>query len=1103
MQITKRYLFSFFLFLLSATAYSNIYTVISTNSSGIGTLNNAIQIANARAGIDTIFFNIPADGEQIIKLDQLIPSINGQVYIDGLSQNAFRGIDSSEHLITLDGQGVQPHGLIFIAGTDFSTVLHLKCKGFIGAGILIDDTFNVEIYSCVFEDNEIAVFINNSSFNSLGDGTLANKNIIKKSATDGVIIVGNSQGNDLNHNAIFDNTNLGIDLGDNINDDRDEGDLDVGPNGFQNRPLIDSVFIKEDSVTFYVTHIGLTGTVRFDFYSNDTRDTSQSSGEVFLGTRTLPVMDGAKIKETFVFDTLHRSFSALATENGNTSEFSNLLLRPGLIPPVVVNDTFIIDEDEPTVFNVLFNDIDDNLDSSSLVLTSPSAVNGVASVTGNRIVYTPNKNFHGEDSFGYSVCDLTSREPYCDSTIVLVNILPVNDSPLANSDSASTAQASVVVVDIATNDTDPDGNIKKNSIRIVESVSGAAISVNNEEIGEIKIDYSSIPSFKGRDTVIYSICDSTGLCDTGYVFVLVNSGSFPITNKDFLTLLEDEVTTIDVLANDTDEDNNLNRSSVTIVKNGNHGVATYNSDLQRVSYNPNLNYNGTDTVVYRVCDFTFNCAEDTIYVTVTPQDDAPIAVRVTAKTVRGKCKNTFLLDVLKEVVEPDENDSLDFSTFEIGASVSGILPSKDAKGQLVFNYATVSNFFGLDSLQYKICDTQGLCDSSFVIVDVAFNTKPTVVDDKATLNQGNSLVIAVLNNDFDNTIGLDRSSLTITSTLQHGIASKFVNGSIRVDYTTNTSFSGNDVLTYEICDSNCFCASARLEVTVKDTSSGSTSSLVLANDLMTFKEGCVSASLNVLANDSLKGIADLSTISLLPFKKSFLWNLSQTGDLTVNYYPDTVFEQQFNIQYRLCDTLNKCDTATITVGVIENTPPTTNTIFFRIEDKNSSSFEIDVLKNVSDADGVDFASLTIINSSNYGLSFITAENQIKYNINIQDDYDSDTIVYQVCDSTCMCVSDKVVVQFPEKEEVIVYEGFSPNGDGINDVWTIGNLASYVDSHVQIFNRWGSIVFEQQILPTYENGIWDGENVPEGVYYFVIKPTNPELEPIAGTIVLQR
>lgn len=1105
MQQTKKLLFSFFIFLSATLAHSASYTVINTNSLGSGSFHEAIEKTNANPGADTILFNIPQSGEHVFVLDQLLPPIRDKVFIDGLSQNNFIGVDSSQYLIKLVGQGSQPHGLIIVAGSDFSTITHLKFEGFIAAAVLIEKTSNIHIYSSYFEANEIAVFINNASFNSIGDGTVANKNTITASKTDGVIIVGNSQGNDLNHNSIFNNFNLGIDLGDDAHDTRDVGDVDTGPNGFQNRPLLDSVIVINNKVTFYVTHIGVKGNVRFDFYSNDTRDTSKSSGETFLGSKTLPVVDGDVFNQTFTFNSLHRSFSVLYTFEKNTSEFSNLVLKPGLAPPISKNDTFIIDEDQASIFNVLANDVDDNLDSSSIVLIAPMSVNGQVEVVGNRVLYTPNKDYNGKDTFRYKVCDLTDREPYCDSALVFVTINAKNDPPVAVADSVGAPQASVVIVDIASNDTDPENNIDKSSISIVKSVSAAVISVNNRQIGEIKIDYSLIPFFKGRDTITYTICDRLGLCDTGFVFVLVNTGHYPSTKKDYLTLLEDQVKTVDVLANDSDIDDNLNRSSVTIVKNGKIGIATYNSDLERVSYRPNLNYNGFDTVVYRVCDFTLNCAEDTVFITISSQDDPPQVVRVNAKTIQGNCKNILVIDVLKEVIEPDENDSLDYSSFKISESISGISPSKDAKGKLVFDYSTVPNFYGLDSLQYKICDTQGFCDSSFVVIDVAFNPVPKVVNDKTSLKQGASVVVEVLKNDVDNKTGLDRTTLKIITPLKHGVAAVTIEGAIKINYSTNHLFKGNEVLTYEICDSSCFCATGKLEIKVTDTSTVTATKMVLRDDTLSFKAGCVKTSFNVLTNDSLYGVADLSTISLVPFPKSFLWTLSTSGELSANYFLDTIYEQQFNISYQLCDTLNFCDTAILVVKVLKNEPPTLNTVFLTIPQKNpSTSYMIEVLGDAYDEDGIDKTSLAVIKNARYGSSLITAKNQIKYNIGfIEDSYKTDTIVFQLCDLSCNCVTETVIIQFEEKEKTTIYEGFSPNGDGLNDFWTIDHLSIDEVTLVQIYNKWGSVVYETNQLSVVENGIWDGEKASDGVYYFVIKFKDLSIEPLTGTILLQR
>ena len=149
---------------------------------------------------------------------------------------------------------------------------------------------------------------------------------------------------------------------------------------------------------------------------------------------------------------------------------------------------------------------------------------------------------------------------------------------------------------------------------------------------------------------------------------------------------------------------------------------------------------------------------------------------------------------------------------------------------------------------------------------------------------------------------------------------------------------------------------------------------------------------------------------MLPFPKQFLWNLSSDGDLTVDYFADTIFQQEFTIKYKLCDTLNNCDTATILVNIIENKPPTTNTVYFTIPNNSSSSYEFDVFENVSDVDGVDSSSLTIITPSLVGSSLITAQHIIKYNLGMnQEMFDSDTINYQICDYSCMCKSDKVII----------------------------------------------------------------------------------------------
>jgi gliding motility-associated-like protein len=71
--------------------------------------------------------------------------------------------------------------------------------------------------------------------------------------------------------------------------------------------------------------------------------------------------------------------------------------------------------------------------------------------------------------------------------------------------------------------------------------------------------------------------------------------------------------------------------------------------------------------------------------------------------------------------------------------------------------------------------------------------------------------------------------------------------------------------------------------------------------------------------------------------------------------------------------------------------------------------------------------------------------------------------------------------------------FTPNNDGFNDLWELPELASWGRCDVRVFNRWGKLVFTDDDYNNTWNGLSDGNPVPEGAYYFIIKTAN------AGTV----
>jgi gliding motility-associated-like protein len=71
---------------------------------------------------------------------------------------------------------------------------------------------------------------------------------------------------------------------------------------------------------------------------------------------------------------------------------------------------------------------------------------------------------------------------------------------------------------------------------------------------------------------------------------------------------------------------------------------------------------------------------------------------------------------------------------------------------------------------------------------------------------------------------------------------------------------------------------------------------------------------------------------------------------------------------------------------------------------------------------------------------------------------------------------------PEPPTIVIPNVFTPNNDGVNDLFVIRNLNLYSHRPLVIYNRWGNVVYKT----IQYNNDWDGDNVPDGVYYGVVE-----------------
>ncbi len=102
-----------------------------------------------------------------------------------------------------------------------------------------------------------------------------------------------------------------------------------------------------------------------------------------------------------------------------------------------------------------------------------------------------------------------------------------------------------------------------------------------------------------------------------------------------------------------------------------------------------------------------------------------------------------------------------------------------------------------------------------------------------------------------------------------------------------------------------------------------------------------------------------------------------------------------------------------------------------------------------------------------------------------------------------------VVNFDIKIPFIIPSLITPNGDGLNDTWKIGNIEAFDDITIQIFNRWGNTIFLYQgtglaygDISKQFDGTFNGGDLPIGSYVYILDLHNGE-EPKQGIVSITR
>ncbi|MEL7020225.1 MAG: gliding motility-associated C-terminal domain-containing protein, partial [Bacteroidota bacterium] len=198
-----------------------------------------------------------------------------------------------------------------------------------------------------------------------------------------------------------------------------------------------------------------------------------------------------------------------------------------------------------------------------------------------------------------------------------------------------------------------------------------------------------------------------------------------------------------------------------------------------------------------------------------------------------------------------------------------------------------------------------------------------------------------------------------------------------------------------------------------------------------------------------------------------------------------------------CDNNGTCDTTYVIVNVgtaIGNDAPIANNDTTTV--LINSNVDIEVTQNDSIVGGN--PEVDIVDDPEFGSATIGVNNTIIYTPNPDLCEETDEFTYYLQTDTGIDTATVVVTILCE--DLIIYNGFSPNGDGVNDVFTILGIERFPNHELMIFNRWGNEVFRSTDYQNDWGGRWNNKDLPDGTYFYIF---DNGTETFSGYVQIQR
>ena len=380
------------------------------------------------------------------------------------------------------------------------------------------------------------------------------------------------------------------------------------------------------------------------------------------------------------------------------------------------------------------------------------------------------------------------------SAFGLFTLAELSDTPIANSDAASTNEDVPLSINVSTNDTDDDG-INSSSVIITRPPQHGTASVDPTTGVIVYTPDLNYFDETTPDSLAYTVEDTKGVLsnEATLKILVVSVNDAPQAEDDAVTIPFATTLQATVLDNDSDiEGDNL---TATIVSSPRYGIINFRPD-GTYTYTSDIAFSGIDTFTYQACDdgAPSACATATVTITVQPFNYAPQAQ---ADTLISREDVPLEGNVLSNDTDINPEDTLFVETNPIVAPSHGLV-TLQTDGRIT--YVSNPDFFGTDSLAYQICDngSPSQCDTAWVLIHIApVNDYPVAIADTFDVTESQPINAQVITNDYD-IEGDPFYGVALVNGPTYGEVVLQPNGNFV--YTPQEAFVGEDQFSYRICD---------------------------------------------------------------------------------------------------------------------------------------------------------------------------------------------------------------------------------------------------------------------------------------------------------------